>query len=94
MKDLGWDKIKIHEAKSCNRTYLLILNARDVDENIYHKLKETLQIKINVQIHQDIIEELSLLDKKYQQHFKTGLHKILPRNKEVLEFIGKRILIN
>ena len=57
IKEHGWEKIKIFEDKSCNRTYLLVLYTRYVDEFIYNKLKEHVQIKINMKMHQDIFKE-------------------------------------
>ena len=47
IKEQGWEKFKIYEDKSCNRTFLLVLHTRDVDEDIYNNLKEGFQIKIN-----------------------------------------------
>ena len=38
-------KFKIYANKSCNKTYLLVLHTRDVDEDVYNKLKEDLKFK-------------------------------------------------
>ena len=89
IKEHGWEKFKIYEDKSYNRTYLLVLHTRDVDEDIYNKIKEDLLIKINNKMHQDIFEEFPLLDTKNLNHFKVGFYKILPRNNEALEFLEK-----
>ena len=57
IKEHGWEKFKIYEDKSCKRTYLLVLHTRDADKDIYNKIKEDLQIRINDKMDQDIFEE-------------------------------------
>ena len=65
------------------------MHTRDVDEDIYNKLKEDLQIKINDKMHQDIFEEFPFFNTKNLKHFKVRFYKILLRYNEAMKFLEK-----